>query len=98
MLRVNLRDLENYGIFRTEKHQRSQVIFQDKTYTRGPDFSKNLQAKAIRFCQKYDKLNLETLVVEHPLYLAIWIQNVNNTKVVNKQQAQLATKNVVSSV
>jgi hypothetical protein len=98
MLRINLKDLENCGIFRTEKHQRSQVVFQDKTYTRGPDFSKNLQAKAVRFCQKYDKLNLETLIVEHPLYLAIWIQNVNNTKIVNKQQSQLTTKNVVSSI
>jgi hypothetical protein len=98
MLRINLKDLEHYGIFRNEKHQRSQVVFQDKTYTRGPDFSKNLQAKAVRFCQKYDKLNLETLIVEHPLYLAIWIQNVNNTKIVNKHQSQLTTKNVVSSI
>ncbi|MGL5804253.1 MAG: hypothetical protein ACRC2R_15785 [Xenococcaceae cyanobacterium] len=75
MVKLTAKELERQGTFYSEKFQKSQVMFQEKTYTRGPDFSKNLHAKAIRFCQKYDKLNLETLIVEHPLYLAIWIQN-----------------------
>jgi hypothetical protein len=96
MVRISLKELERYGIFRNEKQQKSQVVFHDKTYTRGPDFSKNLQAKAIRFCQKYDRQNLETLIVEHPLYLAIWIQTVHPLKVSNQQQTQVVTKELVA--
>jgi hypothetical protein len=85
MVKITAKQLERQGTFCNDECQKSQVVFQEKTYTRGPDFSKNLHAKATRFCQKYDKLNIDTLIVEHPLYLAIWIQNARILAVANQQ-------------
>ncbi len=50
----------------------SQIIFQDKLLTRGPDFAKNLKEAAIGFCKMYNKSKSLCLLVENSSYLSIW--------------------------
>ncbi|MGK7874082.1 MAG: hypothetical protein AB4426_12440 [Xenococcaceae cyanobacterium] len=53
----------------------SQLVFQNKLLTRGPDFSKNLREAAINFCQKYYSSKLLCLLVESQYYLTVWLEN-----------------------
>ncbi|MDJ0714162.1 MAG: hypothetical protein QNJ54_08065 [Prochloraceae cyanobacterium] len=50
----------------------SQIIFQDKLLTRGPDFAKNLKEAAIGFCKLYSQSKSLCLLVENSSYLSIW--------------------------
>jgi hypothetical protein len=51
-----------------------QMIFQNKTFRRGMDFSKNIIEKVINYCEDYNQQNTEILLIDHHFYLTFWIE------------------------
>lgn len=51
----------------------SQIVFQNKLFTRGPDFAKNLQESAQKYCQKNSQ-NITCLLVDNHCYFSVWIE------------------------
>lgn len=50
----------------------SQIVFQNKLLTRGPDFARKLWEKAKKYCESsYDPDSL-CVLVEHPAYVSVW--------------------------
>ncbi|MGK7877926.1 MAG: hypothetical protein AB4426_32850 [Xenococcaceae cyanobacterium] len=66
--------IENLPGAEVSINEKSQIIFQNKLFTRGPDFSKNLREAAIKFCQKYSD-SILCLIVESQWYLTVWIED-----------------------
>ncbi len=62
---------EDLGI--NKDYSSSEVIFQDKLFTRGPDFSKKDVDAAIGFCEKYLHQG-SYLLVDNKFYVSIWLQ------------------------
>ena len=74
----------------------SQIIFQNKLLTRGPDFAKNLQEVAMEFCRTYAGPKNLCLVVENSSYLSVWKEdsetatlNSDNQRLLNSAQKQI---------
>ncbi|MGK7917760.1 MAG: hypothetical protein AB4038_19835 [Prochloraceae cyanobacterium] len=63
----------------------SEIIFQNKLLTRGPDFAKNVREAAIGFCRSYAGQKHLCLLVENSSYLSVW-----------KEESQTATINKIN--
>lgn len=73
---------EELGIQNIPVHRSSKILFKNKIFTRGPDFAKNSREAAISFChQKQTESNVLCLLVEHHLYLTVWIEQKNKTEI-----------------
>jgi hypothetical protein len=53
----------------------SQITFQNKLFTKSLDFSINARQSAMKFCQKYLDAGVLCLLVEHSLYLTVWLED-----------------------
>lgn len=54
----------------------SRILFRDKLFNRGPDFSNNARHSALEFCQQYSN-KLSCLVVDNYSYISIWIEDTS---------------------
>lgn len=52
----------------------SQITFQNKLFSKSLDFSLNARQSAMKFCQKYLDAGVLCLLVEHSLYLTVWLE------------------------
>lgn len=50
----------------------SQIVFQNKLLTRGPDFARKLWEKAKQYCESCYDPNSLCVLVEHPAYVSVW--------------------------
>jgi hypothetical protein len=82
---------EELGIQNIPVHRSSKILFKNKFFTRGPDFAKNSREAAISFChQKQTESNVVCLLVEHQLYLTVWIEQKTKTEI--SQDTKTSTK------
>lgn len=71
MLFATTEELELQGIYCNET---SQIIFQNKLFTRAADFPKNSRIAAIKLCQEYLKSHHQCLMVENHNILTVWVE------------------------
>lgn len=75
----------------------SQLMFQDKLFTRGPDFAKSARSIAIKFCQRYLH-RVPCLLVDNDSYVSIWIEqsskvNTESIEPTNKANTETEISN-----
>lgn len=56
----------------------SQIVFQNKLLTRGPDFARKLWEKAKKYCENSYDPNSLCVLVEHPAYVSVWKEDSEN--------------------
>ncbi|MGK7874803.1 MAG: hypothetical protein AB4426_16320 [Xenococcaceae cyanobacterium] len=59
----------------------SEIIFQNKLLTRGPDYPINNRDKASIFCQQNSEDDFLCLLVENPYYLTVWLEKKSETSI-----------------
>ncbi|MGK7915797.1 MAG: hypothetical protein AB4038_09650 [Prochloraceae cyanobacterium] len=72
----------------------SQLMFEDKLFTRGPDFAKSARSIAIKFCQRYLH-RVPCLLVDNDSYVSVWIEQTNKANTECSEQTYKAKTNSI---
>lgn len=70
MISLNAKQFKRSVVYKNA----SEVIFDDHVYIKGPSFSAQIQAAAIKYCNLHESKNLLTLLVKQQECLTVWLQ------------------------
>jgi hypothetical protein len=73
MLLIPKEDIKNYPL-----SSQGKIVFNDKTLTRGADFSLERRTAAIAYCQQSIDSGIFCILVEDKFQLTIWVESSEN--------------------
>jgi hypothetical protein len=93
MIVLTLEEIKQHGISGNEL---SEIVFQNKTFTKGSTYSQRCRESAIAYGQQYSATQGECVVIDNGTYLTLWLEqksldSTNKIELIVSQSLPIST-------